>query len=202
MSIKPDIAPSRNRNGRVLTAIVPSVLMIVAGARAIVLPLETGEVLTTLVGWLLVLNGATDVAYAWLTRDGAGHRLARVLVGPGIVCVIAGGYVLLHRLTGFAPLTFVWLIYLIGKSLLGFVLAFRLRPLPGERWLYFDGIANTLILGIVLLGIWIMWPVASMRVSGILVGTSMLFSGVARLMVSLSPRGEVGPIHQPFHDIE
>ena len=181
---------------------IMSVAMIAAGACAIVLPPETGEGLTTLVGWLLVLNGATDVAYAWRTRDGGGHRLARILVGPGIVCVIAGGYVQLHRLTGFAPLTFVWLIYLLGKSLLALVLSFRLRPLPAESWLHFDGIANTLILGIVLVGIWTMWPVASMRVIGILVGISMLFSGVARLMVSLSPRGEVGPIHQPFHDIE
>jgi len=176
--------------------------MIVAGARAIVLPPETGEGLTMLVGWLLVLNGATDVAYAWRTRDGGGHRLARILVGPGIVCVIAGGYVLLHRLTGFAPLTFVWLLYLLGKSLLGLVLSFRLRPLPGEIWLHFDGIANTLILGIVLVGIWTMWPVASMHVIGILVGISMLFSGVARLMVSLSPSGEVGPIHEAFHEVE
>ncbi len=195
----------RNRavlNGRVLSAIVLSVLMMVAGARAILLPPETGEGLTTLVGWLLVLSGATDVACAWRTRDGGGHRLARILVGPGIVCVIAGGYVLLHRLTGFAPLTFLWLFYLLGKSLLGLVLSFRLRPLPGASWLYFDGVANTLILGIVLVGIWTIWPVASMRVIGILVGVSMLFSGVARLMVSLSPRGEVGPIHEAFHEVE
>jgi uncharacterized membrane protein HdeD (DUF308 family) len=189
-------------NWRLLPSVVLSVLMIVAGARAIVLPPETGEGLTALVGWLLVLTGATDVAHAWRTRDGGGHRLAMILVGPGIVCAIAGGYVLLHRLTGFAPLTFVWLIYLLGKSLLGLLLSFRLRSLPGASWLYFDGLANTLILGTMLVGIWTMWPVGSLRVIGTLVAISMLFSGVARLMVSLSPRGEVGPIHEAFHEVE
>ena len=113
----------RNRavlNERRLSSIVLSPLNDRGGCvSAIVLPPETGEGLTTLVGWLLVLNGATEVAYAWRTRHSGGHRLAMILVGSGIVCVIAGGCVLVHPLMGFAPLTFVWLIYLFGKSLLG-----------------------------------------------------------------------------------
>jgi uncharacterized membrane protein HdeD (DUF308 family) len=161
--------------------------MLAAGARAIVLPPETGDGLTILVGWLLVLSGAMDVACAWRTRDSGGPRLTMILVGLAVVCMIAGAYVLLHRLTGFAPLTFVWLIYLLGKSLLGLLLSYRFRPLPGASWLYFDGVSNSLILGILLVNIWTMWPVASMRVLGILVGLSLLFSGVARLMISLAP---------------
>jgi uncharacterized membrane protein HdeD (DUF308 family) len=187
-------------NRRVLPSAVLSVLMVVAGARAIFLLPETSEGLTALVGWLLVLTGATDVAHALRTRDKAGHRLAMILVGLGIVCIVAGGYVLVHPLMGFAPLTFVWLIYLLGKSLLGLVFSYRLRPLPGASWLYFDGIANSFILGMILLGIWTMWPVASTRVIGILVGISMLFSGVARLMVSLAPRRAVETPHEECHE--
>ena len=189
-------------NWRVLPSVVLSVLMIVAGARAIFLPTETIEDLTALVGWLLVLIGATDVAQAWRTRDRGGHRLAMILVGLGVICLVAGGYVLVHPLTGFAPLTFVWLIYLLGKSLLGLVLSYRLRPLPGASWLYFDGIANSFILGMILLGIWTMWPVTSTRVIGILVGISMLFSGVARLMVSLAPGRAVETPNEECHEVE
>jgi uncharacterized membrane protein HdeD (DUF308 family) len=63
-------------------------------------------------------------------------------------------------------------------------LSFRLRPLPGSNWLLFDGII-TLILAIM---IWRSWPSSSEWVIGTLVGFSMLFSGAARLSLSLAAR--------------
>jgi len=67
---------------------------------------------------------------------------------------------------------------------LEFILSFRLRPLPGSGWLLFDGII-TLILAIM---IWKTWPSSSEWVIGTLVGISMLFSGISRLMLSLAAR--------------
>ncbi len=125
-----------------------------------------------------------------------------ILVGLGVVCVVGGGYVLVHPLTGFAPLTFVWLVYLLGKSLLGLFFSYRLRPLPAASWLYFDGIANSLILGVIVLCVWVTWPATSVWAIGTLVGVCMLSSGVARLMVALAPCGKEGPIHEVFHEIQ
>ena len=176
--------------------------MIVAGARAMFLPPETGEGLTALVGWLLVLTGATDLAHAWRTRDRSGHRLAMTLVGSGVICIVAGSYVLVHPLAGFAPLTFVCLIYLLGKSVLGLFFSYRLRPLPGAGWLYLDGIANSLVLGMILIVIWATWPATSGWAIGTLVGISMLSSGAARLMVSLAPRRTLEPFHKKDHEVE
>jgi uncharacterized membrane protein HdeD (DUF308 family) len=51
-------------------------------------------------------------------------------------------------------LTLALAIYLLVESVLEFVLAFRLRPMPGSNWLLFDGIV-TLILAIM---IWRTWP--------------------------------------------
>ncbi len=65
-----------------------------------------------------------------------------------------------------------------------FILSFRLRPLPGSGWLLFDGII-TLILAMM---IWRTWPSSSEWVIGTLVGISMLFSGISRLMLSLAAR--------------
>jgi uncharacterized membrane protein HdeD (DUF308 family) len=195
----------RNRavlSGRVLSAIVLSLPMIVAGGRAIVLPLETGQGLAILVGWLLLLSGATHLAYAWHTLDSGGHRLTTTLLGSGVAFTAAGAYVLLHPQVGFPLLMYIILTCLAGDSIIQFILRYGLCTLSGSPWLCFEGIANTLILGIMLVGIWTMWPVTSTRVIGISVGLSMLFSGVARLMVSLSPRGEAGPIQEAFHEIE
>jgi uncharacterized membrane protein HdeD (DUF308 family) len=53
--------------------------------------------------------------------------------------------------------------------------------MPGSRWLLFDGII-TLILSVL---IWRTWPSSTEWVIGTLVGISMLFSGISRLMLSL-----------------
>jgi len=75
-------------------------------------------------------------------------------------------------------------IYLFAKGILEFLLALRLRPLAGSGWLFIDGII-TIILGVM---IWQAWPSSTAWAVGILVGVSMLFSGVARLMISLAAR--------------
>jgi uncharacterized membrane protein HdeD (DUF308 family) len=56
--------------------------------------------------------------------------------------------------------------------------------LPGSGWLLVDGIV-TLILAIM---IWRAWPSSSLWAIGTLVGISMVFSGCARLTISLAAR--------------
>jgi len=75
-------------------------------------------------------------------------------------------------------------IYLCVEAVLEFVLSFRLRPLPGSNWLLFDGIV-TLILGVM---VWRSLPSSTEWAIGTLVGVSMLFSGVARLSLSMAAR--------------
>ena len=125
-----------------------------------------------------------------------------LLIALGMVCTIAGGYVLVHPLTGLAPLTFLWLAYLLGLSILGFILSYQLRPSPEASWLCFEGIANSLVLGMMLVIVWATWPATSTRVIGILVGVGMLFSGVAGLMVSMAPRRAVETPHEEYHEAE
>jgi uncharacterized membrane protein HdeD (DUF308 family) len=85
---------------------------------------------------------------------------------------------------GLASLTLALAIYLFAEGVLELILSFRLRPMPGSRWLLFDGII-TLILAVM---IWRTWPSSTEWVIGTLVGISMLFSGISRLMLSLAAR--------------
>jgi len=80
---------------------------------------------------------------------------------------------------------------------LEFVLAFFLRPLQGPDWLLLDGII-TLILAIM---IWRTWPSSALWVIGTLGGISIVFSGVARLMLSLAVRRGANDLQQnaPAH---
>jgi len=162
-------------------SIALSVLMIVAGSLAIIVPPVSGIAVTLLVGWLMVLCGAAHLVYAWHARSGGGLLWGILL---GILYIVAGGYLLLNPVAGLASLTLVLGAYLLMESILEFILSFQLRPLPGSGWLLADGIV-TLILAIM---IWRTWPASSMWVIGTLVGISMLFSGFARLTISLAAR--------------
>jgi len=158
-----------------------SVLMILAGVLAIVIPPVAGIAVTLLVGWLLVFSGAAHLVFAWHTR-GAGGIVWELLLG--VVYIVAGGYVLMNPVAGMASLTLALAIYLFAEAILEFGLSFRLRPMQGSGWLLADGII-TFILAIM---IWRTWPSSTAWVLGTLAGISMLFSGVSRLMLSMAAR--------------
>jgi uncharacterized membrane protein HdeD (DUF308 family) len=162
-------------------SIVTSVLMIVAGILAMVVPPAAGIAVTVFIGWLVVFSSQMHFVYAWHAR-GAGGVIWEMFVG--IAYLFVGLYMLFHPLRGMVSLTLALSIYLLAESILEFIMAARLRPQPGSGWLFVDGII-TLILAVM---IWRTWPSSTAWVLGILVGISMFFSGISRLMISLAAR--------------
>jgi uncharacterized membrane protein HdeD (DUF308 family) len=168
-------------------SIALSVLMILAGILAIVVPVAAGIAVTVFIGWLLVFSGAAHLVFAWHTRTTGGFIWELLL---GIAYILVGVYVLSHPVAGLASLTLALAIYLFAKGILELVLSFRLRPMAASTWLLLDGVI-TLILAIL---IWRSWPSSSPWVIGTLVGISMLFSGVSRLMLSMGARSLVAKL--------
>jgi uncharacterized membrane protein HdeD (DUF308 family) len=168
-----------------LTAL--SVLMIIAGLLAIVVPPAAGIAVAIFVGWLLIFSGGAHLAFAWRTRTTAGFLWELLL---GILYVAVGAYVLLHPVAGLATLTLALAIYLFVEGILELALSFLLRPMPGSSWILFDGVI-TLILAVM---IWRTWPSSTEWVIGTLVGVSMLFSGLTRLMLCLAGRRLVAKV--------
>ena len=162
-------------------SIALSVLMILAGILAIIMPPVAGFAITLLVGWLLVFSGGAHFVYAWHTR-GTGAILWEILVGIAYAAV--GGYMLYHPVAGMATLTLALAAYLFAECILEFVLGFALRGRSGSFWLFVDGVI-TLILALM---IFFTWPSSTGWVLGTLVGISMLFSGFTRLMISQAAR--------------
>jgi len=164
-----------------------SVLMILTGVLAIVVPPAAGIAVLVVVAWLLIFSGVAHLVFAWHTRT-AGGLVWELLLG--ILYIFVGVYALFDPAAGLVSLTLVLAIYLLAEGVLELMLSFRLRPLPGSNWLLFDGII-TLILAIL---IWKNWPSSSEWVIGTLVGFSMLFSGAARLSLSLATRRVVAKL--------
>ncbi|HTP68785.1 MAG TPA: DUF308 domain-containing protein [Dongiaceae bacterium] len=162
-------------------SMVASILMILAGMLAIFVPPAAGLAATIIVGVLLVFSGIAHVVFGWETR-GAGAMVWQMLLG--VLYVLVGGYLLFHLGTGLSALTLALAMYLLLGAILEFALAVKLRPLPGSGWLFVDGIIS-LIMAVL---IWRTWPSNTPWVIGMLVGIAMLFSGSARLALSMRAR--------------
>jgi uncharacterized membrane protein HdeD (DUF308 family) len=165
-------------------SIVLSVLMIAAGVLAIGAPMYAGAAVTMIVGWLLLFSAVFHLALAF-TGGRAGAVVGEILLAA--LYGFIGYYVLTHPGVGLASLTAAITVYLFIEGILEFVLSYMLRPLPGAGWLLFDGIV-TLALAIYIVST---WQSSASWVLGLLVGVSMLFSGVTRLMLSIAVRSTV-----------
>jgi uncharacterized membrane protein HdeD (DUF308 family) len=172
--------------GATTWSIVLSVLIMTAGLLAIALPLIAGIAVTLIVAWMLIFTGVLHIAFAFRAEHA---RMAVWQVLLGLVYGFIGVYILMHPVAGLAGLTFAIAVYLFAEAVLELALAIQLRPAPGTGWLIFDSII-TFILAVM---IFYTWPSSAAWVVGALVGISMLFSGMTRLMLTLAARRTVAP---------
>lgn len=161
-------------------SIALSLFLILAGLVAILLPPVMGLGVTLYIGWLLVLSGITHLIFAWKSHT-AGAVLWEVLVG--LVYLFAGGYLILRPLAGLLSLTLFLAAYLLIEGVLEIILSFQITR-NGRFWMLLEGVV-TLVVAVM---IWKTWPFSTIWAIGTLVGISMLFSGISRLMFSLACR--------------
>jgi uncharacterized membrane protein HdeD (DUF308 family) len=160
-----------------------SVLLIVLGLFALFAPFFAGVVLVSVIAWVLVVVGCIHLWSAWHTR-GKGAELWEGLIG---LAYIAAGLVLLwHPLIGLVSLTLILAVYLLVKGIFELVRALRQRPARGSGWMFLDAVVS------LLLAVVIGWRLLSSAtwVLGTLLGIAILFSGVARLAVTLLTSGD------------
>src|SRR6266446_4234551 len=162
-------------------SILWGVLLIMFGVVAIGSPLLAAVAVNALVAWLIALAGVVHLMLAFRVH-GAGSMIWKVLVGIAYLCF--GGYLLFHPVLGVASLTLLLASLFLIEGILNIVLYVKMRPIHGSNWMLVDGII-TLLLGLM---IYMQWPSSSAWAIGTLVGISMIFSGVARVMMSLAVR--------------
>jgi uncharacterized membrane protein HdeD (DUF308 family) len=165
------------------------VLLIVFGVMAVGSPFLAAVAVNVVVAWLIVLAGVVHLMLAFRAH-GAGSVIWKALVGVAYLCF--GGYLLLHSALGVASLTLLLASLFLIEGILNIVLYVKMRPIHGSSWVLIDGII-TLLLGLL---IYMQWPSSSAWAIGTLVGISMIFSGVARVMLSMAVRRAAGEVSQ------
>jgi len=158
-----------------------SILLILAGILAIVIPPAAGIAVAILIAWLLIFGGVAHLVFAWHVRS-AGGLLWEVILG--LLYLALGIYLLVKPVVGLASLTLLLASYLFAKGIVVIILAFRMRPLSGSGWLFFDGAISLILGGMIAMS----WPSSSEWAIGTLIGISMLFAGFSRLQIALAAR--------------
>jgi uncharacterized membrane protein HdeD (DUF308 family) len=162
-------------------SIALSILLILAGLVALLVPGIGGLAVTLIFGWLMIISGITHFIFAFKSHA-TGHVIWELLLGA--VYLFTGVYLIVHPLAGLLTLTLFLAAYLLFEGIFEIIQFFQIRPRHGAGWLLFDAIV-TLILAFM---IWRAWPASSVWIIGTLVGISMVFSGVSRLMLAFAAK--------------
>lgn len=158
-----------------------SILLIVCGCLAILLPLEFSLGVVIVIAWFLMISGVFQFIHAFQSH-GVGSTIWKILVA--LAYFITGLFLRMNVGIGLAALTFALIFFLVAQGLITIIAYFRTRKIGASGWVLFDGIV-TLILGVM---IWRHWPNGSLFVIGLLIGINMVITGTTRLMLSLAVR--------------
>jgi uncharacterized membrane protein HdeD (DUF308 family) len=157
--------------------IVWGVLMILAGVLAVLMPGIAALATAIVFGWLLMLAGACEIAYAFQTRE-QHHGFIWKLIS-GILTLVLGGAIVVLPVAGAATLALLVGAFLLAAGFVRTWLAFRLRPRRGWGWVLFDGLVSIAVAILITFG----WPESSIAFIGLLTGFALISSGIWRIVL-------------------
>ena len=181
---------SSNSNKGIDRSLLVGILLTIFGVIAIAIPAVSTIFFETWVALILISSGAAKLFYAFQTRNDGGFAWKLVL---SILYIATGIMLFVYPLTGVLTLTLLLGSFLLAEGVFETILALRLRPQQNWTWVLGDGII-TLILGGM---IWFQYPFNAPWIIGTLVGASILFTGISRVMLSLNGRSSLDKTNQP-----
>lgn len=179
--VTPDIKKASDINKSLNGSLLIGILLIVLGIAGIALPAVSTIFAETWFALILISAGAAKLVYAFQTRDDGGFIWKLLL---SILYIATGVMLFVYPLTGILTLTLLLGSFLLTEAVFELILAFRLRGQQNWTSVLFNGII-TLLLGAM---IWFQWPFDAPWLLGTLVGVSVLFTGISRVMLSLNAR--------------
>lgn len=157
------------------------IVLVLMGLAAIISPFVAAVFVTIILGWLFVVAGILRGIEALRNRRQRSF-IWQLLIS--ILYLILGILVLTNLFRGAVVLS-LWIgIFIFIQGIFEVILAFQIRPSGNWSWVLLSGLIN-LILGIL---IWSKWPVGAIWMLGILVGISLLTTGISVMMFAIAAR--------------
>ncbi|KDE59853.1 hypothetical protein EL22_16280 [Halostagnicola sp. A56] len=151
------------------------------GLFAIALPVVTGLSVAVVLGAVLIVSGIVHGAHSVTTRGwkGSAWQLA-----VGAVSLVAGLFVLANPVIALVSLTLLLVAYLVVDGIAELWMATRMAGEPGRATIGASG-AVSLVLAALL---WAGFPADAAWAIGLIVGVSLLFTGISMAAVAISGR--------------
>jgi uncharacterized membrane protein HdeD (DUF308 family) len=165
---------------KINTSLLMSILLIIFGIAAILLPTVSTIVAETWIAFILASSGVAKLIYAFQNRQDGGFVWKLLL---SILYIATGVYLFVAPLSGALTLTLLLGSFLLTEGVFELILAFQIRPQKNWAWVLTNGIVTLGLGGLV----WAQWPTDAPWLLGTILGASIISTGVSRLTLSLNP---------------
>ncbi len=98
--------------------------------------------------------------------------------------IVVGLLILIHPIAGTAALGLMLAVYFLLDGFAGVGSAWEMRPRRGWGWLMFNGPLSLVLALVFILG----WPFTAAWLIGLFIGSSLLFDGLALLMLGFAAK--------------
>jgi uncharacterized membrane protein HdeD (DUF308 family) len=157
------------------------ILTILFGFMAIGSPFASGIAVTLVVGISLLAAGVSMLIFAFQAPSLGKVLLKLLFAGLTIAVGIA---ILAQPGIALVQLTLILGAFFIADGVMGFFVAWNVRPEKGWGWLTFNALV-TVVLGVMILN---GWPESSLVIIGLLVGIRLVFAGMTMLTLGTAGR--------------
>lgn len=158
------------------TLLILGIVFVVLGFLAIILPVVASFVVTSFVGWLLVIGGVLYGYHAFGIRNGW-NTAATVLLA--LLTLASGIILLIFPLAGVITLTMFLAAYFVAAGILKAIHALQHRATSGWGWALVSGLIS-IALGIL---IWSGFPGTALWALGVIIGIDLIFYGWALIFL-------------------
>lgn len=160
--------------------LVEGIILVILGLAAIFVPRTLA--VEILFGSLFLISGITSLITTYLIRNAPGFWWSLVSAFLGIVA----GILLLLSPRGVLSLTLILIGFFVieGVASIMFALDHRRRLVGHSGWMLTSGIIDLLLAAIILVGL----PGSAEWALGLLVGTNLIFGGIALIAMALYGR--------------
>jgi uncharacterized membrane protein HdeD (DUF308 family) len=165
-----------------------SIILIILGIGAIILPSIASAFTTLIIGWITLISGIVMIVQSFKSKPVRGFWLNLIV---GIFYVIAGGYILFNVGAAMLALTFAFGILFVAEGVFTIIMGFTNKSGHRMSWLVVLNGVITLILGIMVLN---NFPFSALWLIGLYVGISLLMSGISLLAAALTVRKVVAAV--------
>jgi uncharacterized membrane protein HdeD (DUF308 family) len=158
------------------TLLILGIVFVVLGFLAIILPVVASFVVTSFVGWLLVIGGVLYGYHAFGIRDG--WNIAATLL-LSLLTLASGVILLIFPIAGVITLTMFLAAYFIAAGILKAIYALQHRGTPSWGWALVSGVIS-IALGAI---IWSGFPGTALWALGVIIGIDLIFYGWALIFL-------------------